>query len=175
MSVHKVVIFQQVPLFAGLTVEKGYPTGQVLSREGEPCSGLFLTAQGTVKIYKTLGVGAGDHAGDRVHAVQCGGSAAVRRGTRSRNRQRRRCGYPGARSSSWISRAFSARRTPSCNRPAGIYRCHPYTGSGCTVTSACGTSFWIARSISSVSSWAARRLWLPSTRMWMSTNNCGPE
>jgi hypothetical protein len=68
MSVHKVVIFQQVPLFAGLApweieslaaraMEKRYPAGQVLFREGEPCSGLFLIAQGSVKIYKTPGTG----------------------------------------------------------------------------------------------------------------------
>jgi CRP/FNR family transcriptional regulator len=68
MSVHKVVIFQQVPLFAGLTpleieslaaraVEKRYPAGQVLFHEGEPCSSLFLIAHGSVRIYKTSGSG----------------------------------------------------------------------------------------------------------------------
>lgn len=68
MSAHKSVIFQQVPLFAGLTpleieslaaraVEKHYPAGQVLFHEGEPCSGLFVIAQGSVKIYKTSGSG----------------------------------------------------------------------------------------------------------------------
>jgi CRP-like cAMP-binding protein len=58
------LILQQVPLFAGLTgseigalatraAEKRYPPGEVLFREGEPCTGLFVVAQGSVKIYKT--------------------------------------------------------------------------------------------------------------------------
>ncbi len=57
-----------MPLFAGLTpeelaaitqraVEKRYSAGEVLFYEGEPCSGLFLIAQGSVKIYKTSGSG----------------------------------------------------------------------------------------------------------------------
>jgi CRP-like cAMP-binding protein len=65
---HKALILQQVPLFAGLTVseigalasraaEKRYPLGEVLFREGEPCTGLFVVSQGSVKIYKTSGSG----------------------------------------------------------------------------------------------------------------------
>ncbi len=57
-----------MPLFAGLTpaevasvaqraVEKRFSAGQVLFHEGDPCGGLFLIAQGTVKIYKTSGSG----------------------------------------------------------------------------------------------------------------------
>jgi CRP/FNR family transcriptional regulator len=68
LSVQKIATFQQVPLFAGLTadeiasvaqraVEKRYSAGEVLFYEGDPCSGLFLVAQGNVKIYKTSGLG----------------------------------------------------------------------------------------------------------------------
>jgi len=68
MSIRKAVIFQQVPLFAGLTpaeigslaertVEQRYSPGEVLFHEGERCSGLFLIAQGSVKIYKTSRAG----------------------------------------------------------------------------------------------------------------------
>lgn len=60
--------FRRVPLFAGLTeeevaslarraVEKRYAAGEVLFYEGEPCTGLFLIGQGSVKIYKTSGSG----------------------------------------------------------------------------------------------------------------------
>jgi CRP/FNR family transcriptional regulator len=68
LSAQKIETFQQVPLFAGLTpaeiasvaqraAEKRYSAGEVLFYEGEPCSGLFLLAQGSVKIYKTSGSG----------------------------------------------------------------------------------------------------------------------
>jgi CRP/FNR family cyclic AMP-dependent transcriptional regulator len=61
-------LFQQVALFAGMTpaeaealagraVEKRYEAGQVLFHEGDPCSGLFIIAQGSVKIFKTSGTG----------------------------------------------------------------------------------------------------------------------
>jgi CRP-like cAMP-binding protein len=64
----KLATFQQVPLFAGLTpaeiasvaqraAEKRYSAGEVLFYEGDPCSGIYLIAQGTVKIYKTSGSG----------------------------------------------------------------------------------------------------------------------
>lgn len=68
MTARKTLLFQQVALFAGLTpaeigaladraVEKRYFPGEVLFREGEPCSGLFVLAQGNLKIYKTSGAG----------------------------------------------------------------------------------------------------------------------
>lgn len=68
LSPRKAVVFQQLSLFAGLTaaeigslaeraVEKRYSPGEVLFHEGEPCSGLFVIAQGTVKIFKTSGSG----------------------------------------------------------------------------------------------------------------------
>lgn len=38
-------------------VEKRYSAGDVLFYEGDPCSGLFVIAQGSVKIYKTSGSG----------------------------------------------------------------------------------------------------------------------
>jgi CRP/FNR family transcriptional regulator len=68
VSPRKSVVFQHVPLFAGLTpseieslaeraLEKRYSPGQILFHEGEPCSGLFLIAHGSVKIYKTSGTG----------------------------------------------------------------------------------------------------------------------
>jgi CRP/FNR family transcriptional regulator len=64
----KTSLFQQIPLFAGLTpeevdalsgrtVEKRFAPGEVLFYEGDPCSGIFLIGQGSVKIYKTSGSG----------------------------------------------------------------------------------------------------------------------
>jgi CRP/FNR family transcriptional regulator len=64
----KLSLFQHISLFAGLTdeevaalsaraVEKRYSPGEVLFYEGDPCSGIFLVGQGTVKIYKTSGAG----------------------------------------------------------------------------------------------------------------------
>jgi CRP/FNR family transcriptional regulator len=54
----------RVPLFQGLsggeiellaerTVEKSYRAGEMLFGEGEPCQGLFLILEGSVKIFKT--------------------------------------------------------------------------------------------------------------------------
>ena len=54
----------RVPLFGGLSstevdvlaqraVEKRYEAGQMLFSEGEPCQGLYLILDGSVKIYKT--------------------------------------------------------------------------------------------------------------------------
>lgn len=68
MTTHKSKLFQQVALFAGMTaeeaealagraVEKRYEAGQVLFHEGDACTGLFVIAQGSVKIYKTSGAG----------------------------------------------------------------------------------------------------------------------
>lgn len=68
MSSRKSLVFQQIPLFASLTaaevealaaraVEKRFAPGEVLFYEGEECSGIFLLAQGTVKIFKTSGSG----------------------------------------------------------------------------------------------------------------------
>jgi CRP-like cAMP-binding protein len=59
---------QQIPLFASLTpaelraiteraIEKHFEPGEALCREGEECRGLYLLAQGSVKIYKTSGAG----------------------------------------------------------------------------------------------------------------------
>ena len=53
-----------MPLFAGLSgnevealaqraVEKRFDAGQMLFWEGEPCAGIFLIAEGSVKIFKT--------------------------------------------------------------------------------------------------------------------------
>ncbi|MCW5983089.1 MAG: Crp/Fnr family transcriptional regulator [Bryobacteraceae bacterium] len=54
----------RVPLFSGLSapeidalaaraVEKKYDAGQMLFSEGEPCQGIYLILEGSVKIYKT--------------------------------------------------------------------------------------------------------------------------
>lgn len=62
------MVLNQVPLFAGLeageldavaarAVEKRFAPGEVLFYEGEQCSGLFVLAQGSVKIFKTSGAG----------------------------------------------------------------------------------------------------------------------
>lgn len=64
----KTEVFTETSLFASLTaaeidalaqraVEKRYASGEVLFREGEACSGLFVLGQGSVKIYKTSGSG----------------------------------------------------------------------------------------------------------------------
>jgi CRP/FNR family transcriptional regulator len=64
----KHLTLSKTPLFAGLepveidamaqrAVEKRYAAGEVLAREGEPCSGLFVLGQGSVKIYKTSSLG----------------------------------------------------------------------------------------------------------------------
>jgi CRP-like cAMP-binding protein len=58
----------RVPLFQGLseaeiellaqrTVEKRYRAGEMLFGEGEPCQGLFLVLEGSVKIFKTSATG----------------------------------------------------------------------------------------------------------------------
>lgn len=58
----------RVPLFQGLsdaeidllaqrTVEKRYRAGEMLFGEGEPCQGLFLVLEGSVKIFKTSAAG----------------------------------------------------------------------------------------------------------------------
>ena len=54
----------RIPLFAGLTegelqalagraVERRFAAGEMLFWEGEPCSGIFLIVEGSVKIFKT--------------------------------------------------------------------------------------------------------------------------
>lgn len=64
----KVSILRRIPLFTGLndtdlialaqrTVEKTYAPGERLFYEGEPCRGLYLLAEGAVKIYKTSSSG----------------------------------------------------------------------------------------------------------------------
>jgi CRP-like cAMP-binding protein len=61
-------VFQKVPLFAGLgrveiealasrAVEKGYRPAEALFYEGDPCEGIYIIAQGSVKIFKTSGSG----------------------------------------------------------------------------------------------------------------------
>ncbi len=68
MTSRKSAVLKQVPLFAGLeaaeldaiaarAVEKRFAAGEVLFYEGEECSGLFVLAQGSVKIFKTSGAG----------------------------------------------------------------------------------------------------------------------
>jgi CRP/FNR family transcriptional regulator len=61
-------ILIQIPLFVGLAetevdalsqriVEKHFAPGEILFWEGEPCAGIFLIAQGSVKIFKTSASG----------------------------------------------------------------------------------------------------------------------
>lgn len=60
----KAQVLSAIPLFAGLSegevgalaqraVEKRFEAGEMLFWEGEPCAGIFLIAQGSVKIFKT--------------------------------------------------------------------------------------------------------------------------
>jgi CRP/FNR family transcriptional regulator len=64
----KTDILARIPLFAGLAdaethalasraTERRYAAGDVLFWEGEPCAGIFLIAQGAVKIFKTSPAG----------------------------------------------------------------------------------------------------------------------
>lgn len=64
----KARVLSEIPLFAGLSqsevqalamraVEKRFEAGQMLFWEGEPCAGIFLIAQGSVKIFKTASSG----------------------------------------------------------------------------------------------------------------------
>ena len=57
-------LIRQIPLFAGLSeaetqalgqrvLERRYPADGMLFWEGEPCTGIFLIAEGSVKIFKT--------------------------------------------------------------------------------------------------------------------------
>ena len=57
-------MISHIPLFAGLgenevaalaqrTVERRFASGEMLFWEGEPCGGIFLIAEGSVKIFKT--------------------------------------------------------------------------------------------------------------------------
>lgn len=61
---NKTEVLNQIPLFSGLgeaelqalaqrTVEKRFAPEEILFWEGEPCAGIFLIGQGTVKIFKT--------------------------------------------------------------------------------------------------------------------------
>jgi CRP/FNR family transcriptional regulator, cyclic AMP receptor protein len=61
---HKSDVFHRIPLFSGLaetewqalagrSMEKQYAAEEVLFWEGEPCAGMFVIAQGSVKIFKT--------------------------------------------------------------------------------------------------------------------------
>ena len=60
----KAAIISRIPLFAGLgeaetealagrAVERRYAAEEMLFWEGEPCAGIFLIVEGTVKIFKT--------------------------------------------------------------------------------------------------------------------------
>ena len=60
----KIRLLQQIALFAGLTetevqalaqraVERRFASDEVLFWEGEPCAGIFLIVEGSVKIFKT--------------------------------------------------------------------------------------------------------------------------
>ncbi len=60
----KTALLAQIPLFAGLsetelqalaqrTIERRYAAGEALFWEGDPCAGIFLIVQGSVKIFKT--------------------------------------------------------------------------------------------------------------------------
>lgn len=68
MSPAKTVLLKHVPLFAALSageldalarraVEKRFSPGEILFNEGDPCSGLFVLAEGSVKIFKTSSAG----------------------------------------------------------------------------------------------------------------------
>jgi len=59
---------QQIPLFTGLAdpelqalaqraIERHFAAGEMLFWEGEPCAGIFLIVQGSVKIFKTSAAG----------------------------------------------------------------------------------------------------------------------
>ena len=61
-------ILAKIPLFSGLTdaevqalaqraVEKRYAPDEMLFWEGEPCAGIYLIGQGSVKIFKTSASG----------------------------------------------------------------------------------------------------------------------
>ncbi len=61
---HKNAVLALIPLFAGLTdaelealsqkaVERRFAADEMLFWEGEPCAGIFLIIQGSVKIFKT--------------------------------------------------------------------------------------------------------------------------
>lgn len=61
---NKTEVLRQIPLFSGLgdaevhalaqrAVERHYAPEEILFWEGEPCAGIFLVGQGSVKIFKT--------------------------------------------------------------------------------------------------------------------------
>jgi len=65
---NKTEVLTQIPLFSGLgeaevqalaqrAIEKRYTAEEILFWEGEPCAGIFLIAEGTVKIFKTSASG----------------------------------------------------------------------------------------------------------------------
>jgi CRP-like cAMP-binding protein len=67
-SPNAISVFQKVPLFLGLgraelealasrATEKRYAPAEVLFCEGESCEGIYIIAQGSVKIFKTSGSG----------------------------------------------------------------------------------------------------------------------
>jgi CRP-like cAMP-binding protein len=68
LSATKSVVLKHVPLFAALSpgeldalarraVEKRFSPGEILFNEGDECSGLFIVAEGSVKIFKTSNAG----------------------------------------------------------------------------------------------------------------------
>ena len=65
---HKTEVLSRIPLFSGLgdievqalaqrAAEKRFAPGEMLFWEGEPCAGIFLIADGSVKIFKTSASG----------------------------------------------------------------------------------------------------------------------
>jgi CRP/FNR family transcriptional regulator, cyclic AMP receptor protein len=64
MRNHTVDVLKAIPLFAALDQteldslaacagRRGYPPGEILFSEGEPCAGLFIVVTGSVRIFKT--------------------------------------------------------------------------------------------------------------------------
>jgi CRP/FNR family transcriptional regulator len=64
----KSAILARIPLFTGLTeaevqalagraIERRFDAGEMMFWEGEPCTGIFLIVEGTVKIFKTSASG----------------------------------------------------------------------------------------------------------------------
>ena len=80
----------QIPLFASLTeteiqalaqraVERRFAPEEMLFWEGEPCAGIFLIVQGSVKIFKTSPGGREMMLALETRALDGGGAAALRR------------------------------------------------------------------------------------------------
>lgn len=68
MSTARIELLQRIPMFAGLEPEvidalteraatRPFAPGQLLFNEGDPCEGMFLLVQGSVKIFKSSSSG----------------------------------------------------------------------------------------------------------------------